>query len=158
MSSSKSTQPGLDVATNSHGQGILSDWYYRHYSHPYPSKDEKLQLSGASGKSMKQLRYWFTNKRSRDKIRSRSGHFLSKETPTAKSMDLDGYNIDLSLEHSSCHSMIPESIEPSLGFGQETATADIYNAINLSATQNVGANLVDSAIPSGNLGVLSGSL
>jgi Homeobox KN domain len=45
----------------------LEEWYNLHRQSPYPTLDEKAQLARASGKTMKQVCNWFSNKRSRDK-------------------------------------------------------------------------------------------
>lgn len=73
-------------------------------------------------------------------------------------MNLDGYNIGSSFEHSRYPSMLHESIETSVGFDHGIAIGDICNALNLSTTQSIGANQVDSAIISGSLGVPPSSL
>jgi hypothetical protein len=45
----------------------LEEWYNLHRESPYPTLEEKVQLAGASGKSVKQVGTWFSNKRTRDK-------------------------------------------------------------------------------------------
>lgn len=44
---------------------ILRQWFIAHSANPFPTKEEKLQLSRQSGVSMKAVTRWFTNARSR---------------------------------------------------------------------------------------------
>ena len=39
----------------------LKDWLHRHSDHPYPTEDEKKQLSQATGLSMSQVSNWMIN-------------------------------------------------------------------------------------------------
>jgi hypothetical protein len=43
----------------------LKDWLFQHLSHPYPSEDEKRELSGKTGLSVNQISNWFINARRR---------------------------------------------------------------------------------------------
>ena len=53
---------------NPQAQQILNQWYEEHLTNPYPSDDEKALLAQQGGITIKQVKYWFANKR------SRSGH------------------------------------------------------------------------------------
>ena len=46
-------------------QQVLNEWYKEHSSHPYPTEEEKEMLAEKGGLSIKQIKYWFANKRSR---------------------------------------------------------------------------------------------
>jgi len=39
----------------------LKAWLHRHSDHPYPSEEEKKQLSSATGLSMSQVSNWMIN-------------------------------------------------------------------------------------------------
>ncbi|KAF2756170.1 hypothetical protein EJ05DRAFT_92287 [Pseudovirgaria hyperparasitica] len=45
--------------------GVLQSWLDTHHDAPYPTADEKLELSAQSGLSIKQIQTWFTNARRR---------------------------------------------------------------------------------------------
>ena len=44
---------------------ILNSWFEKNRSSPYPSDEEKEQLAGDTRLTVKQIRYWFANKRTR---------------------------------------------------------------------------------------------
>ena len=44
---------------------ILNSWFEKNRSSPYPSEEEKEQLARDSRLTVKQIRYWFANKRTR---------------------------------------------------------------------------------------------
>ena len=44
---------------------ILNSWFEKNRSSPYPSEEEKEQLARATKLTVKQIRYWFANKRTR---------------------------------------------------------------------------------------------
>ena len=44
---------------------ILNSWFEKNRSSPYPSEEEKEQLARDTRLSVKQIRYWFANKRTR---------------------------------------------------------------------------------------------
>jgi hypothetical protein len=44
---------------------ILKTWLFQHFLHPYPSEEEKRDLSGQTGLTMTQLNNWFINARVR---------------------------------------------------------------------------------------------
>nr|AFK35053.1 unknown [Lotus japonicus] len=43
----------------------LTDWWNTHYRWPYPTEEEKLQLSEMTGLDIKQINNWFINQRKR---------------------------------------------------------------------------------------------
>lgn len=51
---------------------ILSRWYQAHRDFPYPSPQEKRALAKQCAMSIKQIDYWFGNRRARDRRRSSS--------------------------------------------------------------------------------------
>lgn len=48
------------------GTTQLLTWYNEHLQYPYPSKDEMLALSKASGKTLKSTQTWYANARRRE--------------------------------------------------------------------------------------------
>lgn len=46
-------------------RSALLDWWNTHYRWPYPTEEEKLQLSVATGLDQKQINNWFINQRKR---------------------------------------------------------------------------------------------
>ena len=46
---------------------LLSEWYEQHLDYPYPTEEEKQQLSTRCDMTVKQVSRWFANKRSRSK-------------------------------------------------------------------------------------------
>lgn len=71
---SLSSSPGdLNCARN-----VLKEWYAAHSSKPYPDGDEKERLCQETGLSMKQLDYWFWNKRKREKMKAAPGYAPKK--------------------------------------------------------------------------------
>ncbi|KAK7278013.1 hypothetical protein RJT34_23034 [Clitoria ternatea] len=44
---------------------VLLDWWNTHYKWPYPTEEEKVQLSGVTGLDQKQINNWFINQRKR---------------------------------------------------------------------------------------------
>ncbi|CAF0906957.1 unnamed protein product, partial [Didymodactylos carnosus] len=44
---------------------ILNDWFDSHVDHPYPTKDEKLELAEQCGVSLQKVSTWFNNRRTR---------------------------------------------------------------------------------------------
>ena len=44
---------------------ILNSWFEKNRSSPYPSEEEREQLARHTKKTVKQIRYWFANKRTR---------------------------------------------------------------------------------------------
>jgi len=44
---------------------VLRKWFFDHFSHPYPEKDEKERLCNETGLTAKQLNDWFSNWRKR---------------------------------------------------------------------------------------------
>jgi hypothetical protein len=44
---------------------ILDNWFQQHINHPYPSTDEKHELSKDCGITVKQVNSWFCNRRNR---------------------------------------------------------------------------------------------
>ena len=49
----------------SHAKSILSEWFQCHVDHPYPSQNEKQDLSLRTGLSIQKVDNWFINERSR---------------------------------------------------------------------------------------------
>lgn len=45
---------------------MLKDWFLSHSVHPYPTEDEKAQLSATTGMTIRQVSYWFVNARRRN--------------------------------------------------------------------------------------------
>ena len=58
---SKKRRPNLP----SHAKSILSEWFQCHVDHPYPSQNEKQDLSLRTGLSIQKVDNWFINERSR---------------------------------------------------------------------------------------------
>lgn len=54
---------------------ILKEWLASHREHPYPTEDEKRQLSEAAGMTTRQISYWFINSRRRSN--NMPGHSFS---------------------------------------------------------------------------------
>jgi hypothetical protein len=50
------------------GSKILFDWLLNHTTCPYPSLEEKVELMLASGLTIKQIDYWFSNARRRNPL------------------------------------------------------------------------------------------
>jgi hypothetical protein len=48
-----------------HASKILSDWFQTHYTHPYPSQEEKEILIRQTGLTKIQIKNWFVNHRCR---------------------------------------------------------------------------------------------
>ena len=44
---------------------VLNNWFEKNKSSPYPSEEEKEQLARDTTLTLKQIRYWFANKRTR---------------------------------------------------------------------------------------------
>ncbi|KAL2993913.1 hypothetical protein AAZX31_10G138200 [Glycine max] len=44
---------------------VLMDWWNTHYRWPYPTEEEKVQLSEMTGLDQKQINNWFINQRKR---------------------------------------------------------------------------------------------
>lgn len=44
---------------------LMSDWYQKHESHPYPNDDEKRDMAEGGNISLAQVKAWFANKRNR---------------------------------------------------------------------------------------------
>ncbi|PRP78445.1 multi-sensor hybrid histidine kinase, partial [Planoprotostelium fungivorum] len=51
------------------GKLMLEQWFLQHSDNPYPSEEQKVQLASRNNMTMKQLNYWFGNKRVRSKKR-----------------------------------------------------------------------------------------
>eukprot|EP01028_Stygiella_incarcerata_P000338 TRINITY_DN1037_c0_g1_i2.p1 TRINITY_DN1037_c0_g1~~TRINITY_DN1037_c0_g1_i2.p1 ORF type:complete len:451 (+),score=132.67 TRINITY_DN1037_c0_g1_i2:165-1355(+) len=48
-----------------HAINLLKTWLFQHFLHPYPSEEEKKELSSQTGLTMTQLNNWFINARVR---------------------------------------------------------------------------------------------
>ena len=60
--------PTLDDGKKKHflnqdAVAILKDWFYQNLDHPYPTSDQKEQLSKRTGLTYLQVSNWFTNSR-----------------------------------------------------------------------------------------------
>ncbi|KAM1442634.1 hypothetical protein FF1_010271 [Malus domestica] len=60
-------------------RSTLSDWWITHYRWPYPTEEEKLQLSEMTGLDQKQINNWFINQRKRHWKPSEDMRFALKE-------------------------------------------------------------------------------
>ena len=49
----------------------MQKWYDDHRDNPYPSKDEKVELAQAEGKSVKQVDTWFKDERKKGPVEHR---------------------------------------------------------------------------------------
>ena len=52
---------------NPYSQQLLNQWYQQHITNPYPTQEEKAELAEQGGITVKQVKYWFANKRSRSR-------------------------------------------------------------------------------------------
>ncbi|KAK5993981.1 Homeobox protein homothorax [Cladobotryum mycophilum] len=60
-------RPGKKEFRHSHrSTKLLKEWLSSHMVHPYPTEDEKMQLSEITGMSVRQISYWFVNARRRN--------------------------------------------------------------------------------------------
>jgi len=81
---------------------VLKQWLFSHFSHPYPSEDEKIALAGETGLKPIQVNYWFINARVRiwrpllDSIEKKSdGGKRCKGRKRRPSKNEDGGNEDV---------------------------------------------------------------
>ncbi|VDD93497.1 unnamed protein product [Enterobius vermicularis] len=62
---------------------LLKTWFYQHAAHPYPTDNEKCELSTETGLHITQINNWFINARRR---------IISNKTPNASTQDSDEFN------------------------------------------------------------------
>ncbi|KAL1954404.1 hypothetical protein VTO42DRAFT_1219 [Malbranchea cinnamomea] len=67
------------------GARILRNWFYQNQEFPYPSEEQKAQLSQETGFSQKRISTWFANARRRQKQRYQASTALSRRIVRAGS-------------------------------------------------------------------------
>ena len=60
-----STKKSKSRLLNPNAISVMSAWYDRHVEHPYPTDDEKRDMSVQGGIGVTQVKAWFANKRNR---------------------------------------------------------------------------------------------
>ncbi|KAI1454971.1 hypothetical protein F4805DRAFT_460211 [Annulohypoxylon moriforme] len=73
---------------NKRSTNLLKDWYLSHMAHPYPTEDEKAQLSGDTGMTVRQISYWFVNARRRNTIKPKENPNGVDNSPIADSFPI----------------------------------------------------------------------
>ena len=66
---------------------ILNSWFEKNRSSPYPSEEEKEQLARDTRLTVKQIRYWFANKRTRTMRK----HNVSKDSEERRKQQLQQF-------------------------------------------------------------------
>ena len=66
---------------------ILNSWFEKNRSSPYPSEEEKEQLARDTELTVKQIRYWFANKRTR----TLKKHNISKDSQDQRQEQLQQF-------------------------------------------------------------------
>ena len=69
--------------------GPMEEWWNQHFDNPYPSEQEKEELSKKCSLSVKQVSTWFANKRARDYKKKEVDETSEPDVPNLPSTDVE---------------------------------------------------------------------
>ncbi|KAJ5899682.1 hypothetical protein N7495_004426 [Penicillium taxi] len=120
------------------GARILREWFHQNQEHPYPTEDQKFQLSEETGFSQKRISIWFANARRRQKqklhmsnlpsrSRHRAGSPLVRSTLDTMS-PIERWQVSPPDDEPVLESTIQDAIDTAMDlFPFDESTIDLFN-------------------------------